>query len=1425
MKNSMFLRLAALVATTLILASCGGGGGGGGGGGISAGTTVISGIVSDDAIDGATVTATSLSTGQALGSTTTGANGSFTMNVPTSQIGTGYSLASAGGTMNGQAFDGNLVGLYPANANPLQANLTLLTSLFADAANNTTRHTGTALQKHEAIKAEAISRGEITSDYFLVEPTGSSAIRLAAMRNQVLNKGVSATIKAHADEIGQPDCPTGSTCVDVSAQGESLFMSLPGGATVSADAGSLRGCRVVASFNEAGQAMTMKLKNINPAVVSQCQVNQVNGRVSLMLPPSTAEVPADACLTPLKRGSSTQSCVTIGSGMTPTYFFDDGTGHNHRTDKNPHSSIPAVWQTVKFSRSYGAVLNSSAAPRIGPTQNQDQAKSLAQGQWQGKTPVIFVNGFTLGDNFGGTDDTWGKLPQLVAEDTTVVVLNFQWKTDASFLTIAGELAKAVDYAYLSTGNKVHIVAHSFGGVLSRVMLQNIRGDTTNSASKVATLTTVGTPHSGIVTSGAPFEVEGASLPQGGGAAILSLCKQISCYEAGLDIAIAPWATDDLACPAHIPTCPVGTISPARGYINARLADFANHPFPTGLKVLVLIGQIIENKPIESTSAFSTPAFFTPTFSTDDDLISYFGQRFDPRAGRTLLSGSLKGGATITERVLGLPTGAEGFPGERVGSTMVTSYSYGPNHTPSDPAYPIGYGHSPAIPLVWLKAKLKGVNYEVNVPESCGTAADPCQHDTWLNLKEVLWLNPAFTVSLNGLQASFDASTSTPGANITGYSWSFGDGATASGATASHTFAASNTPWSVTLTVTDSYGRTASTFQNVSSTCPTGQVLQNGQCVTPAPTCTAPQVLANGVCITPAAAPTVTLSASPSSVAYGTTATISWSSANSTSCTLSGGGGTGTTGSFTTPPLTTTTTYTVVCSGSAGTTPQQMSVTVTVADSAPVTPLISSLSLASVPADSTAKTLTIYGGHFASGNVVKYRWLNPAGGNTASATVNSASQLSASFNPGNVADTIYVKVCQSSTSTSCSGELAISVTALAPPLAITTTAFNPATATVGTGYSALQAVTATGGQAPYSCSASGLPGGMAMNSSSCAIYGTPSASGTFNVTVTVTDSSTPQKTASKVLILTVQPSAPATPSLSSISPGTIAQGTSYQNVTFTGSNFTASSWPQFSINGGSSWAWATSAPTYSSPTSMTVGVNNTVAQTIYWRVCASNGSTSCSGSQAVSVQPAASPLTITTTAFNPATATVGTGYAAQAAIAATGGQTPYSCSASGLPGGMAMNSSSCAIYGTPSASGTFNVTVTVTDSSTPQKTASKVLALTVQPSAPAPVTLVVNGVPSSYIATAGTYQPSNYISGSGFSLVNQVYLTCSRNGISCGNYTWTPANWSGKFVVINDALAVFAPTLTVSSDPLGTYSWSVTFSGGGQSAIKYFTVTK
>jgi len=47
--------------------------------------------------------------------------------------------------------------------------------------------------------------------------------------------------------------------------------------------------------------------------------------------------------------------------------------------------------------------------------------------------------------------------------------------------------------------------------------------------------------------------------------------------------------------------------------------------------------------------------------------------------------------------------------------------------------------------------------------------------------------------------------------------------------------------------------------------------------------------------------------------------------------------------------------------------------------------------------------------------------------------------------------------------------------------------------------------------------------MGINSSSGAVYGTPTAAGTFNFTVMVTDSGSPQQTASKTLTITVSAS--------------------------------------------------------------------------------------------------------------------------------------------------------------------------------------------------------------------------------------------------------------------------------------------------------------
>ncbi|KQU65500.1 PKD domain-containing protein [Phycicoccus sp. Root101] len=73
---------------------------------------------------------------------------------------------------------------------------------------------------------------------------------------------------------------------------------------------------------------------------------------------------------------------------------------------------------------------------------------------------------------------------------------------------------------------------------------------------------------------------------------------------------------------------------------------------------------------------------------------------------------------------------------------------------------------------------------------------------------------SFTSGATGLTATFDGSgSSDPDGSVTSWVWTFGDGATATGVTASRTYAAPGT-YTVTLTVTDDAGATGTTSSQV-----------------------------------------------------------------------------------------------------------------------------------------------------------------------------------------------------------------------------------------------------------------------------------------------------------------------------------------------------------------------------------------------------------------------------------------------------------------------------------------------------------------------------------------------------------------------------------------------------------------------------------
>jgi hypothetical protein len=259
------------------------------------------------------------------------------------------------------------------------------------------------------------------------------------------------------------------------------------------------------------------------------------------------------------------------------------------------------------------------------------------------------------------------------------------------------------------------------------------------------------------------------------------------------------------------------------------------------------------------------------------------------------------------------------------------------------------------------------------------------------------------------------------------------------------------------------------------------------------------------------------------------------------------------------------------------------------------------------------------------------------------------------------------------------------------------------ATAGTAYSTT--VAASGGTKPYVYSVSGLPGGLSMNTSTGAISGTPTASGTASVSITVKDSTTPTaKTATKSMSLVVSAASTSPLSISTASlPGATA-GTAYStSVVASGGTkpyiYSASGLPSgFAISG------STGAITGTTSTSGTDSVAITVKD--------STTPTAKTATKTMSLVVSAastSPLTITTTSLPAATA--GTAYSMS--LVASGGTKPYTYSASGLPSGLSISSSTGAITGTPTTSGTDSVAITVKDSTTPTaKTASATLSLSV-----------------------------------------------------------------------------------------------------------------
>ena len=401
--------------------------------------------------------------------------------------------------------------------------------------------------------------------------------------------------------------------------------------------------------------------------------------------------------------------------------------------------------------------------------------------------------------------------------------------------------------------------------------------------------------------------------------------------------------------------------------------------------------------------------------------------------------------------------------------------------------------------------------------------------------------------------------------------------------------------------------------------------------------------------------------------------------------------------------------------------------------------------------------------------------------------------------GTTSFTVTVTDSEATPKTATSATLSITVN---PALSVTTTSL-PA-GVVGTAYAAGTTLQAAGGISPFSWSITtgSLPVGLSLNSSTGSITGKPTgpAVGTIIFTVTVTDSESPSKTATQSLsIVITAPQLTVTTTTASLPTGVI--GNTYSTTLAASGGAGAYTWavtggnaslpPGLTLN--TATGVISGTPTATGPTTFTVTVTDSETPTAQ----------TASASLTISVNNSA-PLGITTTTAQLPTGVTGTAYP-PTTLQASGGVTPYTWSYTGsLPTGLNLSASGV-ITGTPTATGTFNFTVKVTDSTKPTantKTAS--LSITVD----TPITVTTTSqLPTGYVGLAY----SQTLAASGGSGKGYTWAVSSGSALPGGLTLSAAGVLSGKPTTVGNPS--FSVTVTDSASNTGTGTLSMTIKAG------------
>jgi len=467
---------------------------------------------------------------------------------------------------------------------------------------------------------------------------------------------------------------------------------------------------------------------------------------------------------------------------------------------------------------------------------------------------------------------------------------------------------------------------------------------------------------------------------------------------------------------------------------------------------------------------------------------------------------------------------------------------------------------------------------------------------------------------------------------------------------------------------------------------------------------------------------------------------------------------------------------------------------------------------------------------AAGGTLPYNWsINPVAGHTeppgmGSAITPTGNPPTISYLPASPLGAYeYDVVVTDSSAPALSNNQVFSGTMIAPAVAIATSLQLPP-ATVGSLYSQTFTVVAGSGVSPYGWAAAGLPGWLTMSTGGL-LTGTPTSTSPVSFTATVTDAAGGM--ASGPFSLTVNPALAITTN-SPLPAGTV--GVNYSEpLTATGGSgiYTWAVAAGSSLPGGLSLNATTGV--ISGPATTPGTTNFTIQVTDTNKVTATKQFT-------LTINQA---LVITTNSPLPQ-GTVGVNYSQT--LTATGGSGTYTWAVktgSSLPGSLSLNATTGVISGPPTAIGTANFTIQVTDSN--QVTVSKPFTLTINP----PLVITTNsalptatvGVNYSQTLTAtggsGTY---TWAVSAGSSLPGGLSLNAATGAISGPPTTAGTAIFTIQVTDANNVTAtkqfglIINPALvikTTSPLPPGTvgvnYSQSMTATGGSGSYTWAVTV--